>query len=157
MKSFSQCELFESMSMSYIFPFTHTIFNFIHQCLLVWGVYNNYFLILNISPDLLGFRGGSDSKESACNSESSGSIPGSGSSLGKGNGTSLQLPGEFHGQRSLAGYSLWVTGVTTEWLILSLFTRSFIFGNVIVDRVIFWNLILIICFEYTEMQLIFVD
>ena len=36
-----------------------------------------------------------------------GSIPGSGISPGEGNGNPLQyfLPGKFHGQRSLAGYS----------------------------------------------------
>ena len=34
-----------------------------------------------------------------------GSIPGSGRSSGEGNGTTVFLPGEFHGQRSLAGYS----------------------------------------------------
>ena len=31
-------------------------------------------------------------------------IPGSGRSAGGGNGTSVFLPGEFHGQRSLVGY-----------------------------------------------------
>ena len=36
-----------------------------------------------------------------------GSIPGSGRSPGEGNGTPVFLPGEFHGQRSLAGYSPW--------------------------------------------------
>ena len=37
-----------------------------------------------------------------------GSIPGSGRSLGEGMAThSVFLPGEFHGQRSLAGYSPW--------------------------------------------------
>ena len=36
-----------------------------------------------------------------------GLIPGSGRSPGRGNGSPLQyLPGESHGQRSLAGYSL---------------------------------------------------
>ena len=36
-----------------------------------------------------------------------GSIPGSGRSPGRGNGNPLQyFPGESHGQRSLAGYSL---------------------------------------------------
>ena len=36
-----------------------------------------------------------------------GSIPGSGRSPGRGNGNPLQdLPGESHGQRSVAGYSL---------------------------------------------------
>jgi len=38
-----------------------------------------------------------------------GSIPGSGGSLGKGNGnlTPVFLPGKSHGQRSLVGYSPW--------------------------------------------------
>ena len=37
------------------------------------------------------------------------SIPGSGRSPGVGNGNPLQyfLPGKFHGQRDLAGYSSW--------------------------------------------------
>ena len=53
-----------------------------------------------------GFPGGSDSKESACNVSS---ISGLGRSPGEGNGypTPVFLPGEFHGQRSLAGYSQW--------------------------------------------------
>ena len=49
-------------------------------------------------------------KESACQAGDTGSIPGSGRSLGKGNGNPLTpvfLPGESHGQRSLAGYSSW--------------------------------------------------
>ena len=56
-----------------------------------------------------GFPGGSDGKESACNSGEQGSIPGSGRSPGEGNGlpTPVLLPGEFHGQRSLVGYSPW--------------------------------------------------
>ena len=38
-----------------------------------------------------------------------GSIPGSGNFPGKGNDNSLQyfLPGKFHGQRSMVGYSPW--------------------------------------------------
>ena len=46
-----------------------------------------------ILPSLLrrmGFPGGSDGKESACNSEDAGSIPGSGRSPGEGNGNPLQ-------------------------------------------------------------------
>ena len=43
-----------------------------------------------------GFSGGSYGKESAYSVEDLGSIPGSGRS-----------PGEFHGQRSLVGYSPW--------------------------------------------------
>ena len=52
-----------------------------------------------------GFPGGSDGKESTCSSGD----PGSGRSLGEGNGSSLQysLPGRPQGQRSLAGYSPW--------------------------------------------------
>ena len=46
--------------------------------------------------------------KSACNAETWGSIPGWGRSSEEGNGnTAVFLPGEFHGQRSLAGYSSW--------------------------------------------------
>ena len=55
----------------------------------------------------LSFPGGSDGQESACNSGGSVSIPGSGRSPGEGNGNPLFLPGTFHGQRSLEGYSPW--------------------------------------------------
>ena len=56
---------------------------------------------------ILGFPGGSDGKESACNAGDQGSIPGSGRSPGEGNGnpTPVFLPGESHGRRSLVGYS----------------------------------------------------
>ena len=56
-----------------------------------------------------GFPHSSVSKESACNTRDPGSIPGWGRSPGGGNGqpTPVLLPGESHGQRSLAGYSLW--------------------------------------------------
>jgi len=52
---------------------------------------------------------GSDGKESACNVGDLGLIPGLGRSPGEGNGNPLQyfLPGEAHGQRSLAGYGPW--------------------------------------------------
>ena len=49
----------------------------------------------------------SNGKESACEAGDQGSIPGLGSPLEKGMAIHLFLPGEFHGQRSLAGYSLW--------------------------------------------------
>ena len=39
----------------------------------------------------MGFRGVSDSKESACNAGDLGSIPGSGRSPGEGNGNPLQI------------------------------------------------------------------
>ena len=53
------------------------------------------------------FSDGSDSKESAHNAGDLGSIPGLGRFPGEGNGllTPVFLPGEFHGQRSLAGNS----------------------------------------------------
>ena len=51
--------------------------------------------------------GGSDGKESACSAGDLGSITGVGRSPGEGNGTPVFLPGESHGQRSLAGYSPW--------------------------------------------------
>ena len=56
----------------------------------------------------MGFSGGSDCKESACNAGDLGSIPGLGRFPGGENGNfPVLLPGKFHGQRSLAGYSPW--------------------------------------------------
>ena len=56
---------------------------------------------------MTGFHGGSEGKESACNAGDPGSIPGFGGSPGVREWllTPVFLPGEFHGQRSLAGYS----------------------------------------------------
>ena len=63
-------------------------------------------LLLPFLPDILGFPGGLDSKESACNAGDLGSTSGLGRSPGEGNEpTPVFLPGEFHGQRRLAGYS----------------------------------------------------
>ena len=55
----------------------------------------------------MGFPGGSDGKESACNAGVLGSIPGLGKSPGGAHGNPLPvfLPGESHGERSLVGYS----------------------------------------------------
>ena len=49
---------------------------------------------LHMSPPLIqmGFPGGSDGKESACNAGDSGSIPGSGRAPGEGNGYPPQYP-----------------------------------------------------------------
>ena len=56
----------------------------------------------------MGFPGGSDGKESVCNAGDPGSIPESGRCPGGGHGNPLVfLPGESHGQRSLAGCSPW--------------------------------------------------
>ena len=65
------------------------------------------------------FPGGSDCKESAYNAGGPGSIPELGRSFGEGNGyPPVFLPGEFHGQRSLVGYSPWghQESDMTEWL-----------------------------------------
>ena len=52
----------------------------------------------------MGFPRSSGGKESACNGGDLGSIPGLGRSSGGGQYSCLENP---HGQRSLAGYSLW--------------------------------------------------
>ena len=58
-------------------------------------------------PGVLGFPGGSDSKESACSARDLGSIPGSGRSPRGGHGNPLQgsCLENLCGQRSLVGYS----------------------------------------------------
>ena len=58
---------------------------------------------------LLGFPGGSDGKESACNAGDLGSIPGLWRSPGGGHGNPLQYSclEKPHGQRSLVGYRPW--------------------------------------------------
>ena len=69
-----------------------------------------------------GFPGGSDGKESACNAEDQGSIPGSGRSPGEGNGNPLQYSylENFLDRGSLVGYSPWghKDSDMTEWLTL---------------------------------------
>ena len=57
----------------------------------------------------VGFASGSDSKESTCNVENLGLIPGLGRSPGGGYGNPLEYSclENPHGQRSLAGYSPW--------------------------------------------------
>ena len=72
----------------------------------------------------MGFPGGSDGKESACNVGDPGLIPGSGRFpwRRKWHPTPVFLPGESHGQRSLEIYSPWSHKELdmTEQLILSL-------------------------------------
>ena len=56
----------------------------------------------------MDFPGGSDGKESACNVEDPGLIPGSQRSPREGKLPSpVFLPGEFHRQRNQGGYSPW--------------------------------------------------
>ena len=55
-----------------------------------------------------GFLNGSDGKQPVCNTGDPGLIPGSERSPGREQlPTPVFLPGEFHGQRSLVGYSPW--------------------------------------------------
>ena len=65
----------------------------------------------HLRGECCGFPGGSDGKESACNTGDPGSIPELGWPSGEGNGnpqpTPVILPGESHGQRSLVGYTPW--------------------------------------------------
>ena len=72
----------------------------------------------------MGFPGGSDGKESACNVGDLGLIPGLGRSPGGGHGSPLHYSclENPHGQRSLVGYSPWgrKESDTTEQLSLSL-------------------------------------
>ena len=68
---------------------------------------------------------GLDGKESACNADDLGSIPGLGRSPGEVKGYPSTIPaGELHGQRSLAGYSPWGSKESdrAERLTLSHFT-----------------------------------
>ena len=63
-------------------------------------------------PVQCNFPGGSDGEESACNAGDIRDmflIPGSGRSPGRGNATHSHqfLPGKFHRQRTLVGYSPW--------------------------------------------------
>ena len=75
---------------------------------------------------IMGFPGGSDSKESTYNVGGLGLIPGSGRTPGGGDDNPVQYSclENLHGQRSLAGYSPWACqeSHTTEppstaWLI----------------------------------------
>ena len=83
-------------------PFTYVL------CRSTW--FTGYSKFLNITHYYYiqgSFPSGLDGKESACNAGDLGSIPGLGKFPGKGNGTPVFLPGECHGQRSLAGSSPW--------------------------------------------------
>ena len=64
-------------------------------------------LAVSSSSKAWSYPGGSDSKESAANAGGLGSIPGSGRFPWRRarQPTPVFLPGKFHGQRSLVGYS----------------------------------------------------
>ena len=88
----------------------------------VWFLIRNILWRRDRLPTLvfLGFPGGSDSKESACNMVDLSSIPGLGRSPGEGHGNPLKYSclENPHRQRSLAGYSPCGSKEldTTEWL-----------------------------------------
>ena len=94
----------------------------------------------------LGFPGSSVGKESACNVEDLGLIPGSGRSPGEGNGYPHQCSGleNPHGQRSLMDYSPWGCKESDMTERLSLLHRTKFDGRLdITDegllKVIKWN------------------
>ena len=62
----------------------------------------------------MGFPGGSDSKESACNAEDQRSVPGSGRSPGEGNGNPLQ---RFclENRMDRGAWQATVHGITKSW------------------------------------------
>ena len=76
----------------------------------------------------MGFSGGPDGKESACNVGDLDSNPGLGRSPGVGNGNPLQYSflENPHGQRSLAAYSPWShkESATTERLSIAQHTHT---------------------------------
>ena len=69
-------------------------------------VYTSICMCLRIK---MGFHGGSDGIESACNSGDTGSVPGLGRSPGEGYGYPLHYSclENYYGQRNLSGYSPW--------------------------------------------------
>ena len=107
--AFNQSELFHLHLINYWFYICHLIIcllfvlcSFLSPSLPSFGLIT-YFLFFP-----LGFPGGSDGKESACNAGDLGSISGLGNPLEEGRPPiPVFLLGEFHGQRSLAGYSPW--------------------------------------------------
>ena len=100
-----------------------------------WMISWNYSLTIYKSA-LVGFLDGSDGRESACSTGDLSLIPGLGRSRRssqeipqprrrKQQPTPVFLPGESHGQRSLAGYSPWGCRVRHYWA-----TNSFTCGTV---------------------------
>ena len=86
--------------------------------------------VILVQPVSLGFPGGSDGKESTCNSGNPGSIPGLGRSPGEGNGSPLQYS---RLENSMDRGTWWATRDhkeldTTEWL-----TRHFTWWMILTD------------------------
>ena len=66
-------------------------------------------------PPAWGFPGGLDGKESACNAEDPGSIPGSGRSPGEGNGYPLQYSCLENSMDRGAWWAIQSDGLTKSW------------------------------------------
>ena len=66
----------------------------------------------------MGFLGGSDSKESACNAGDQGLVPGSGRSPGEGNGNPVQYSC-LENSMGRGDWQATVHGVTESWTQLS--------------------------------------
>ena len=77
-----------------------------------------------MSKHIVGFRGGSDSKESACKAGDLGSTPESGRSPGEGNDNPLQYSC-LENPMDRGAWWATVNGVTKSWTGLSDFTFTF--------------------------------
>ena len=76
------------------------------------------FIVYRSPPDKMGFPGGSDGKESACNAGELGLIPGSGISPGEGDGYQLQYSC-LENFMDRGAWEATVHGVTKSWTPLS--------------------------------------
>ena len=83
----------------------------------------NNSIVLLCPNGYMGFPGDSDGKEPACNARAYGSIPGSGTSLGEGNGYPLQYSCQ---ENSMDRRTRWATvhGITNSQTQLSDFERK---------------------------------
>ena len=86
-----------------------------NQATLTLGNLRTHQSQLSYLPQISTLLWGLSSKETACNAGDLGLIPGSGRSPEEGNDSPL-LPGESHGQRSLARYNLVVKLCLFPWL-----------------------------------------
>ena len=77
--------------------------------LLLKSIKYSDFLNLHLMSSFLGFPGSAVVKNLPAKAGDTGSISGLGRSPGEGNGkpSPVFLPGKFHGERSLVGYSPW--------------------------------------------------
>ena len=86
----------------------------------------SHYIIIAQYYCLLGFPGGSGGIESACNAGDSGSIPGSRTFPGEGNGNPLQYP---YLENSMGKGTWWATihEVTNSWTQLSVREKKIIY------------------------------